>query len=88
MSDDDRDRCLRDIAKRLDKLQSDLDELKQAWTQHVAEYGDLLKQTKVSADERIKLRGAILEKTIAGAVWAIAMFIGIAIWQSIKEHIK
>jgi len=85
---DDRDNCLRDIAKRLDKLQEDLNDLKTAWTQHVAEYGDLLKQTKVSAEERVKLRTAIVEKTVAGAVWAVAMFIAIAIWQAIKEHIK
>jgi predicted transcriptional regulator len=81
-------RGLHDIAQRLDRLQQDLNELKTAWTQHVAEYGDLLKHTKTSADERIKLRAAVIEKTIGGAIWAAVVFLAIAVWSYIREHIK
>ena len=90
MSDDTKDatRCLHDIAQRLDKLQLDLDELKTAWKEHVAEYGDLLKHTKVSADERVKLRAAITEKTIGGAIWAVIVFLAVAAWSYMREHIK
>ena len=90
MSDDPKDatRCLRDIAQRLDKLQTDLNELKAAWQAHVNEYGDLLKHTKVSADERVKLRAAITEKTIGGAIWAVIVFLAVAAWSYMREHIK
>ena len=87
-SSQDANRCLHDIAQRLDTLQLDLDELKTAWTAHVAEYGDLLKHTKVSADERVKLRASITEKTIGGAIWAVIVFLAIAAWSYMREHIK
>lgn len=37
---------------------------------------------------RQKLREAIIEKTLGGAVWAGLIFLAAAVWQSVKEHVK
>jgi len=84
----DSNRCLRDIAERLDRLQEDLSELKSAWDKHVSDYGDLLKATKVSAEEKLKLRNAIIEKSLSSAIWGVMVFLAIAAWTYLRDHTK
>jgi hypothetical protein len=38
--------------------------------------------------ERRRLRQAVVEKSVAGLVWAIMVALGIAVWQYIKREIK
>jgi F0F1-type ATP synthase delta subunit len=84
----DPESCLRNISGRLDKIQEDLTELKSAWEQHVSEYGDLLKHHKLNVEERAKLRSAVIEKSVSGAVWAVLIFIGITAWAWLKDHLR
>jgi len=39
-------------------------------------------------DARKKLRRAVLEKSIAGLVWAAMVALGIAVWQYIKSQVR
>lgn len=38
-------------------------------------------------EEKRKLRIAISEKTISGIIWSAIVFVGIAAWTAIKQHI-
>ena len=38
--------------------------------------------------ERQKLRHAVIEKSLSGIVWAVVIFIGLAIWDWIRAHLK
>ena len=37
---------------------------------------------------RSKLRGAMIEKALGGAIWAALVFLAYAAWAYIKEHVK
>ena len=36
--------------------------------------------------DRTKLRRAIIEKSLIGAVWALLVFLAVAVWNEIKRH--
>ena len=51
-------------------------------------YEDFLKLAMKDAQERSALRRSIIEKSLAGLVWATIVMIGYAIWDYIKAHLK
>lgn len=40
-----------------------------------------------SIEERRRLRRAVMEKTIAGLVWGVLVFLGLAAWHYVKSQI-
>ena len=51
-------------------------------------YEDFLKLAMKDAQERSALRRSIIEKSLAGLVWATIVMIGYAAWDYIKAHLK
>lgn len=75
---------VRDIRGTVVDVQRDLKCIHETWEV----YADTITQTKLNNESRAKLKAAIIEKSIAGAVWAMVVFIAMASWDYLKAHIK
>lgn len=51
-------------------------------------YGDYLRLCLKREQDREKIRQAVLEKVLSGAVWAGLGLMVLALWQLLKERIK
>jgi len=79
---------VREIKVTLVEVQRDIKCIHTTWDTHVAEYGPLLKDAKAEKEGREKLRTAIIEKSLTGAVWAMVVFVALASWDYIKQQAK
>jgi len=77
MSAADEHRWKVDVDKRLDRLCSFADD-----------YEEYLKLCLLREKRKSKLQEAVIEKTIGGLVWSGLIFLGLAIWQYMREHLK
>ena len=79
---------VRDVQGTLVEMRRDLKCIHETWDTHVDEYGDLLKSVKRDRVDREKLRSAILEKSLTGAVWAMVVIVAVSLWDSFKSNLK
>ena len=73
-----------DIGQSIKLVQCSVKKMESNWDQ----YAGLLKDTKASVETREKLKSAILEKSLTGAVWAMVVFVALASWDWAKAHLK
>lgn len=78
----------REIKVTLVEVQRDIKCIHTTWDTHVAEYGQLLKDAKADKETKAKLRTAIIEKSLTGAVWAMVVFVALASWDYLKSELR
>lgn len=79
---------VREIRQTMIEIQRDIKCVHQTWDIHVAEYGDLLKASKVAHETTKKLKSAVTEKSLTGMVWALIVLVAIAIWDYVKSSVR
>lgn len=52
------------------------------------QYEDMLKEMKIAKLRAEQIRIAVLEKSVAGLIWAVIVFLGLAAWNYIKGSMR
>ena len=75
-----------DIRRTEARWKSDMDLKMDKLIAFTERYEPILKIILFREEEKAKLRQAIIEKSVIGAVWAFIAFAGVAIWSYVKHE--
>lgn len=82
------DRELIEAKQQRKQIMSDVSCIKDTWDEFQERHGKLLDLLLEREQTRKKLNTAIIEKSFAGVIWAVIVFVGVASWEWMKNHSK
>lgn len=77
-----------DAKQQRRQIMDDVKCIKTTWDEFQDRHGKLLDLLLEREQNRKKLNAALIEKSFAGLVWAVVLFLGAASWEWIKSHAK
>lgn len=82
------DRELIEAKQQRKQIMNDVSCIKTTWEEFQDRHGKLLDLLLEREQTRKKLNTAIIEKSFAGVIWAVIVFVGVASWEWMKNHAK
>ena len=70
------------------EIRAELTCIRETWDEHQGKYGAFLDLLLERESSRKKVNAAIVEKSLGGLIWGAIVFIGVASWEWMRNHVR